>query len=149
MCIHIKFFIFIYFTVPQTVPDLIVTALSPISLLVEWSAINVHLASGAVTQYQVMWKRSQSESNYVQVLNKEARQYTITGNEIYELYFTFIPNKFQSPFPHNCSIPYILSLRSFSNFFEHSLIVRFMQIASIFFCTYFILLFLGLFRLYK
>lgn len=73
------------FTAPQTVPDLIVTPLSPISLLVEWSAINVHLANGAVTQYQVMWKHSQSESNYVQTLQKEARQYTITGN-VYKLY---------------------------------------------------------------
>jgi len=75
---YIYIFIFI---APQTVPELIVTPLSPISLHVEWSGINVNMVNGTITQYQVMWRRSHGESNYVQALPKEARQYTITGNE--------------------------------------------------------------------
>lgn len=65
---------------PQTVPELTVTPLSPISLHVEWAAININLVSGAVTHYQVMWKRLHSSSNYIQLLYNDARQYTITGN---------------------------------------------------------------------
>lgn len=77
---------FFFSEAPQTVPELIVTPLSPISLNVEWSAINVNLANGAVTQYQVMWKRFQSSSNYIQTLHKSTRQYTITGNKL--LFYT-------------------------------------------------------------
>lgn len=71
---------YLFLIAPQTVPELIVTPLSPISLHVEWAAINVNLANGAVTQYQVMWKRLHSSSNYIHFLPNDARQYTITGN---------------------------------------------------------------------
>lgn len=74
-------FFFFFYEAPQTVPELTVTPLSPVSLNVEWSAINVNLANGAVTHYQVMWRRFQSSSNYVQILHKNTRQYSITGNE--------------------------------------------------------------------
>lgn len=74
--IYTFYFIFI---VPQTTLDLTITSLSPISLSVEWSVINVHLIHGAVTQYQVMWKLLHSSSNYIQVLHENTRQYTITG----------------------------------------------------------------------
>jgi len=67
--------------VPQTVPELkVTTALSPISLYIEWAAVNVNLASEAITHYQVMWKRLHCSSNYIQLLDNDARQYTITGN---------------------------------------------------------------------
>lgn len=46
---------------------------------VEWPLIDVNLINGAVTQYQVMWKLLHRSSNYVQVLQENARQYTITG----------------------------------------------------------------------
>lgn len=75
-------FYLITFLAPQTVPELIVTPLSPVSLRVEWSAINGYLANGAVTQYQILWRRFHSASNYIQVLNKDAKQYIITGNGI-------------------------------------------------------------------
>lgn len=66
---------------PQTVPELMVTTpLSPISLYVEWAAINSNLANGPITHYQVMWKRLHCPSNYIQLLHNDARQYTITGN---------------------------------------------------------------------
>jgi len=39
------------------------------------------MVNGVITQYQVMWRRSHGESNYIQALPKEARQYTITGNK--------------------------------------------------------------------
>ncbi|VVC40187.1 Hypothetical protein CINCED_3A025745 [Cinara cedri] len=65
---------------PQTVPDLNVIPLSPISLHVEWSAINANLALfGSITHYHIMWRRFGSASNYIQVLHKNTRQYTITG----------------------------------------------------------------------
>lgn len=73
-------YIFI-FLAPQTVPELVVTSLSPISLHVEWSAINVNLASGTVSQYHIMWRQFHSASNYIQILHKDARQYTITGSK--------------------------------------------------------------------
>ncbi|XP_050421746.1 protogenin B-like [Adelges cooleyi] len=65
--------------VPQTVPELAVTTLSPVSLLVEWSAIQINLSNGVVTQYQVMWRRYHGSSNYIQMLPKNVLQYTITG----------------------------------------------------------------------
>lgn len=71
--------LFSSFTAPQTVPELIVTPLSPISLHIEWSGINVNMLNGAIIQYHVMWRRFRAESNYIQALPKEARQYTITG----------------------------------------------------------------------
>jgi len=71
---------YLFLIAPQTVPELMVTPLSPISLHVEWAAINVNLANGEVTHYQVMWKRLHSSSNYIQLLNNDARQYTITGS---------------------------------------------------------------------
>lgn len=71
---------YLFVIAPQTVPELMVTPLSPISLHVEWAAINVHLANGAVTHYQVMWRRLHCSSNYIQLLHSDAKQYTITGN---------------------------------------------------------------------
>jgi len=72
---------YLFFIAPQTVPELIVTtALSPISIYIEWAAINVNLANEAITHYQVMWKRLHCSSNYIQLLDNDTRQYTITGN---------------------------------------------------------------------
>ncbi|XP_060838288.1 protogenin B-like [Rhopalosiphum padi] len=85
---------------PQTVPELIVTPLSPISLHVEWAAINVNLANGAVTQYQVMWKRLHSSSNYIQLLHNDARQYTITGLKPGEQYEVQVLGATQNGLPN-------------------------------------------------
>ncbi|CAH1721858.1 unnamed protein product [Aphis gossypii] len=85
---------------PQTVPELIVTPLSPISLHVEWAAINVNLANGAVTQYQVMWKRLHSSSNYIHFLPNDARQYTITGLKPGEQYEVQVLGATQNGLPN-------------------------------------------------
>jgi len=77
----IQFVLLLFFLVPQTVPELIVNPLNPVSLHIEWSAINGNLASGAVTQYHILWRRSHSVSNYVHVLHKSIRKYTVTGNK--------------------------------------------------------------------
>lgn len=77
LCLNMNYNLF--FIVPQTTLDLTISSLSPISLNVEWSVINVNLINGAVTQYQVMWKLLHSSSNYIQVLHENTRQYTITG----------------------------------------------------------------------
>lgn len=50
---------------------------------VEWSAINANLANGEVSKYQIMWRQFHSTSNYIQMLHKDVRQYTITGNKIF------------------------------------------------------------------
>lgn len=72
---------YLFLIAPQTVPELkVTTALSPISIYIEWAAINVNLANEAITHYQVMWKRLHCSSNYIQLLGNDARQYTITGN---------------------------------------------------------------------
>lgn len=87
--------LFPFFKAPQTVPTLTVTPLSPVSLYVEWSAINVSLVGGVVTQYQVMWRKTHSTSNYVQLLHKNVRRYTITGNlNNYIILFTSITYMF-------------------------------------------------------
>lgn len=85
---------------PQTVPELMVTPLSPISLHVEWAAINVNLANGEVTHYQVMWKRLHSSSNYVQLLHNDARQYTITGLKPGEQYEVQVLGATQNGLPN-------------------------------------------------
>lgn len=72
---------FVVFLVPQTVPELIVNPLNPVSLHIEWSAINGNLARGAITQYHILWRRFRSVSNYVHVLHKSIRKYTVTGNK--------------------------------------------------------------------
>lgn len=88
--ISTNYFYYVFcFPAPQKVPDLIVTPLSPISIHVEWSAINVNLAGGVVTLYQLIWRRLHSSSNYIQLLHNNVRQYTITGNSSFVFYLKF------------------------------------------------------------
>lgn len=79
------FIILLFCLAQQTVSELVLTPLSPVSLHVKWSPINIpflNLANGIAIQYQVMWRQLHSASNYVQVVHKNVRQYTITGNKI-------------------------------------------------------------------